>query len=635
MGSSKHSERIAALIGLLHVIAAIALYLVGGRLQSGSAWALATINAGAGVFAFMAAAYALMSRLADEEKASLEGNTPSGTQLFQEGDLVPERQKALTQVERYFIPGGTLLSLLVGGAVFYHLVSLLRLDFPQTVFARATGPLLLAGAFVFFLIGKYAGGLAFGGSPRYRFLRAPAGNALLTAILLLLLGLLHLALNFLQSVESALLGRADLYLAWILIAGSAVLILEFLVNMVLALYRPRTGAAPSPAYESRLILLLAQPGSLMGNLGEMLNYQFGFQVSDTWFVRLLNRAILPLLALQIAILLLLSCVVFVNPGERAIVEHWGNPAKEDLPPGAHLKLPWPIESVRRFKADRIRQFTVGLPETPESLDADSKTIPGLWDGLSQNSTLFLVASTAESQPTGVPSPNGDASVPAASLMAAKIVVLYTLDDIRKFEYQHAQAIELLQALSRRETLAYFASHDGLTLLQEDRERLAGDLTRQLQDRVERLELGIKIVSVGVTRLQPPTGIVPAFHQVLAEQQEQLARKLEAERYRQKTLPAVEAEYQQLLSTATAYRHGKVVAARAFVDVFSQQQQAFREYHRFFTLFGFLNCLERALPDSRKIVVATELKDQVFSLDFKDQAQPELLDLSVPEGRSQP
>src|SRR4051812_26038198 len=69
------------------------------------------------------------------------------------------------------------------------------------------------------------------------------------------------------------------------------------------------------------------------------------------------------LALQVALaaaalLLVGTCVLFVGEPESVIVERFGNIVHvydRDGDRGAHLKLPWPIDLVRRFDR-RTQQF---------------------------------------------------------------------------------------------------------------------------------------------------------------------------------------------------------------------------------------------------------------------------------------
>ena len=74
-----------------------------------------------------------------------------------------------------------------------------------------------------------------------------------------------------------------------------------------------------------LVGLLAQPESLFTTAAQALDYQFGFKVSETWFFRLLQKNLPLLLLAQLAVLLLSTCVVFMDAGEQAVLERFGRP----------------------------------------------------------------------------------------------------------------------------------------------------------------------------------------------------------------------------------------------------------------------------------------------------------------------
>ena len=91
---------------------------------------------------------------------------------------------------------------------------------------------------------------------------------------------------------------------------------EFAVNFVLDLYRPRdVGELPRPSFDSRLLGMMAEPGDIARSIADAFNYQFGFQVSSTWFYQLLQRWLIPIVVTALIAVLLLSSVVIVDAEE--------------------------------------------------------------------------------------------------------------------------------------------------------------------------------------------------------------------------------------------------------------------------------------------------------------------------------
>ncbi len=174
--------------------------------------------------------------------------------------------------------------------------------------------------------------------------------------------------------------RADFFVARAFCVLLGVMAAEGLVTLLLEIYRPRVkGKVARPLYDSRLVGLLAQPESLFTTAAQALDYQFGFKVSETWFFQLLRKSLPALLLAQLAALLLSTCVVFIEPGEQGVLEHFGHlnrtdPARSILNPGGHLIWPWPIDQVYRYRTGQIQTFDVGF--TPDAQTQAAQTI--LW-----------------------------------------------------------------------------------------------------------------------------------------------------------------------------------------------------------------------------------------------------------------
>jgi membrane protease subunit HflK len=72
-------------------------------------------------------------------------------------------------------------------------------------------------------------------------------------------------------------------------------------------------------------------------------------------VRRLARA----LALAVVGMYLLSGFYVVEPDERGVVRRFGRVVADDVEPGIHYRLPWPIEAVDTPKVTSIRRMSVG------------------------------------------------------------------------------------------------------------------------------------------------------------------------------------------------------------------------------------------------------------------------------------
>jgi modulator of FtsH protease HflK len=173
-----------------------------------------------------------------------------------------------------------------------------------------------------------------------------------------------------------------------------------LLTLLLEIYRPHLkGKVVRPLYDSRLIGLLAQPESLFTTAAQALDYQFGFKISETWFFQLLLKNLPALILIQLAVLVISTCIVFVDAGEQVVVERFGNPVAT-LSAGAHFKLPWPVDRTYRYRTEQIQSMYVGY--TPDTNEANII----LWTVAHNQEQDFMVGS---SEPATVQTQDKDAN----------------------------------------------------------------------------------------------------------------------------------------------------------------------------------------------------------------------------------
>ena len=242
-----------------------------------------------------------------------------------------------------------------------------------------------------------------------------------------------------------------------------------------------------------------------------MDYQFGFKVSETWFYKFLERALVWLVLLQIFILMLSTGFVIINPNELAIVERFGKPRAVDpvLEPGLHFKLPWPIEQIYRHPAKEIQNFSVGNYYDD---NASSNRIL-LWQATQgETETNFLVASKEQT------SVEEDQTVPV-NLLTAAVPIQYVVNDFLAWSYKHAEPAKLLKSISNREVVRYLVSVDIIDFMSTGRLEAANKLKENIQYQANSLELGVEVLFVGLQDIHPPIGdkttpVAASFEEVI-------------------------------------------------------------------------------------------------------------------------
>lgn len=432
--------------------------------------------------------------------------------------------------------------------------------------------LLLFGlAFIGFVISRYIAGM--GRLGQWSMLRGGAGylmgSTLIAAVIAIGYALLYGTIGWL------LKGLAVAVPAVMIILGA-----EMVVNLVLTVYRPRKpGEMPKPAFDSRVLSLLTTPESIARTINEAINYQFGFEITRSWFWQLLSRAAGYLVLLGIAVLLIASCFVVVKPDQQAIVTRFGQVVPADRAsgawghgPGLLVKLPWPIDSVQRYDVTAIRRIglaggAVGLKEdvailwTNEHYEGDPVNLIVAQRGDLPETDRFMPSVNGVDRPIAGPDAappdveaplregvnDGDggdgtgdqaatdqpAAAPAVSLVNAEVFVDYQIENLRQYvtaaarESRHGLdgmtgADRVLRDVAELTLSRYLYRRDIDGWLGVGRSEASGDLRAMIQALADERELGVRIVAVSVASIHPPAGVAEAFHRPIEAEQERLA-----------------------------------------------------------------------------------------------------------------
>jgi len=548
-------SRRASLGGLiLQVVTSLALFGLAFSTRSQAALQLAFYALGGVPIWFVTLLVFRQRELAALEALDLEElrrekqATGAGAAIFGEegpgglGYRVAETRAKWMQ--RWLVPGFALATaayLAVIGIFVWH-----GIPKPGTFWAPIVHtPFAIVGLAIFmigtFLYARYTSGMAH--TAEWQLLRGCGayllGNSLAMMALMIAFGVLAYSPTT-TSVEHVL-AYVFPVLMWLLAA-------ETTINFVLDIYRPRTpGVEPRAAYDSRLLGLLAEPGGIASSIAEALNYQFGFQVSQTWFYQLLARAFVPLLLTGVLALWLLTGVVIVQPYERVIIERFGTqlnpggvdangqPRPQPLMPGLHFKLPAPIDRARAYNTGQLHQISIGFSQwdAVPDYEKDRKGVQ-LWTdtqhlGLDHFNFLVGISQKSEEESATAPAraPEAVTSRAPVHMMRMEVVIQYRIcaDELYRYSRVMTEPDRKLRDAAWSEVVRYAASTTVDDLLSRDLAALGEFLRKRINERTR--DLGLEVAYVGVTNIHPETTVANAFREVIGAEQQKVAAIREA------------------------------------------------------------------------------------------------------------
>jgi regulator of protease activity HflC (stomatin/prohibitin superfamily) len=591
--------------------------------------------------------------------------------IFDEaGQQLMVARNRLTTLYKFVLPIVSLFSaaylLALGGTLLYQAID----NTPSALRAAAFSPradaaivsvAALVIAFVGFLVARSIAGMT--KVSEWSLLRGGAGYLMGNVVVTVLVFAAALAHRF---------GQPDGFMVLAAVVPGIMILLgiETVLSFVLGAYRPRRpGEIVRPAFDSRILGWLTRPESLGKIVGEAINYQFGFEISRSWFYQLLARAVTPLVACGAVVLIAMSSIVIVAPQQEAVISSNGR-FDRVAQAGLTFKWPWPIGRVQRRDVYRVQQLTIG--SAPEPTQRETAI---LWTNQHAKSPeQYLVTAPAAVD-------DGTGQAVAAGLVGATVTIKYRVADLQAYltaAYSPPDKPDLfLHNLAERSVNAYFVTHDIDTLLAKGRTEAGDVLRREIQGAVDRERLGLAIVFVGLTTIHPPQDeeVAAKFHEQIdaqlerqtalekAEQQavtilaevagsrekalringaiqrlEQLKHEIEGqsggdnsavadqlaeqELEIEKLLDAAGGKAAQMIHQARAYRWQYALAERARAMRTASLYEQYRQAPEYFRKRLYLMTLAESLKDRRKIILTGEQKEPaVIRLNLEDQASP--------------
>lgn len=681
--SSKRPEYIAWASLILSVLFFGVAFLIGRWSGFFAVSAVSWQILSAGLIWFVLAIQFHQRGLAEQEKLDMHqlAKEKDAATIFQakgeHATLFAAAQRRLEIFEKWFLP---IFSALIAAYQLFIGLYLLK-GAEKIVQGQTQQPLLCAIsmtaiAFVSFLMSRYATGIS--AQPQWRPLRAGGSFFLSVAVICFALAI-GLALSQFQ-----IFIVVDVF-AFVVPILLLVLGIETALNVVFDIYRPRlSDQYARTAFDSRLLGIINEPGGVFRSAASAIDYQFGFKVSQTWFYKLLEKAIVSLVLFAAVTLYLLSCVVVVAPNEEAIIEHFGNPLDNagnvrHIGPGLAFKWPWPIDIAYKYPTKQIMELYIGYvpkkdPKTGEVV-RERQLLWGKEHYEQEHSVLMATQYTGEELSEG--------AVPV-SLVKANIPVQYRIKDLYAYVYNQSEPAKLLEAICYHELAKFAASAQveadeagqGRETLKESllgagRTRAKHVLTQRIQEAADKAGLGIELVFLGLQGIHPPPEIATDYQAVIGAVQKKQASILEAHAERNKSLSTLAgsiqkadelynlaAEYQQVkdrenqadatqlegrLDTAFAgasgdifktlresqsYAFEKAVLAEATGRRFAGQLQAYKAAEQIYKREQRLQALEQGLEKTRKYVVVADQNDmQVFIIDVQEKLTPSLYDIT--------
>ncbi|MCE9620377.1 MAG: hypothetical protein K8R92_10810 [Planctomycetes bacterium] len=500
-----------------------------------------------------------LESLEREELAHSRGET-----IFERSALDQEAAaRRLGQMHRWLMPIVSLaVALLLLGLGMWNWTRLREMQDPgPDGIAFAVGGSLgwqlavcIGLALVAFIFARFVAGMS--KQPAWQNLRGGAGFMVSSALVTLAIavGIVFHVFQRPAVIEWMALGIAGFQVA---------LAVEIFLNWTLNLYRPRrANEVPRPAFDSRVLGLLAAPDNLVRGINEAVNYQFGFDITSSWGYKLLLRSSGALAAIGLVALFALSCIVVVGPGEQAVRLRGGSIAGRVHQGELMWKLPWPFETAEVVDIAQVHALPLQTSNMKvgkvnlwgATTEADAEThrdaylvaAPKLAVEVQRDLGAGSEAATVlEPLPAANPAEPGDSATRGISdrfaLVDADLVLIWRIKPdgllawlnfasdtkVRRAGFEMREVI--LREMSRRDVCQYLSTRPLDEVLSPSGAALATALRERIQQTFDREGTGVEVVSVQIPALRPPGESAAMYEELSMDTQNARKVKEEAQR----------------------------------------------------------------------------------------------------------
>lgn len=277
----------------------------------------------------------------------------------------------------------------------------------------------------------------------------------------------------------------------------------------------------------------------------------------------------------------------IKPGEVGVVLRFGQ-FHRTTTPGLHFKIPY-VEEMTKVDVESVRKEEFGFrTRTPGAAAYDRK-------GFDMEALMLT----------------GDKDV-----IEVAWIVQYKVSDPVLFLYKVRDVAQIVRDASETVTRRIVGNMDFDYVL-SNREILAANARKELQDQLNRLESGVDVMTLQLLDINPPEQVKPAFNEVNIADQDMKRLVNEAEETYNRVIPKARGSAKQIVEEARGYAvertnraNGETNRFKAIVKEYEGAEEVTRQRL-------YLEAMQEILPQV----------EQVYVVDGSQQNVLPLLDLS--------
>lgn len=294
----------------------------------------------------------------------------------------------------------------------------------------------------------------------------------------------------------------------------------------------------------------------------------------------------------------------VGPTENGLVLRFGKHVRT-LPPGLHVKWPWPIETVLTPDVQQIRRITIGYRSPDQQLSSRrSQETPGAKVPVHDESLMLT----------------GDLNI-----IMVELAVQYRIKDPAAFMFNFREPGDETGATLKdicESTLRRVIGDYGVDApLTGGKAAIEDEIQENAQELADQYGLGLLLTSVNLQDVQPPVEVQPSFKSVVTAKENKQKYINEALGYQNGEIPRAKGKAAGIINEASGYARARVLKAQGEVERFSAVLAEYRKAKDVTTLRMYLEALEEVARKIDLTLVDANLKGLLPLLDLSTRQIP--------------
>ena len=289
------------------------------------------------------------------------------------------------------------------------------------------------------------------------------------------------------------------------------------------------------------------------------------------------------------VLIVLNGFYTIGPDEVGVIERFGRRIPPQSEPGLHYKLPWPVESLTRVEARRIRVVEIGFRSAAMRSEGAE---PAAYEWSAQHR-----AGRFQRRPDESLMLSGD-----QNMTELTATVHFRLKQPEDFLFRLADGENTVRAATESALQAVLSSTPLDEALTINRPGIEARTRILLEASLARYRAGVEILQVKLLDVHPSLEVVDAFRAVSGAFEEKNRLVNEAQAYAGDIVPKARGEARARLETARGYRLGRVNRAAGDAARFIQSEAAYRTGPGVTETRLYLETMEQVLPGRKKMIV---------------------------------